>query len=216
MSEEKLGTEIRQEQIAEAALELVASQGLGRLSVAAVARRVGLVPSGIYRHYKSKDDILAAVLDLIERRLAENVREALAESDDPLQQIRGILMRHIRFIRQGRAVPRIVFADETFTEHPERRQRVHQLMQTYLGHLRSIIGRGQEQGLIRADLDAETAAMLVLGIVVPAGIRWHVSAGSFDVTRHAERAWQILRQTLVPEPASAPLVVKRGSRGGTR
>ena len=57
MSDEKLGTEIRQEQIAEAALELVASQGLGRLSVAAVARRVGLVPSGIYRHYKSKDDI---------------------------------------------------------------------------------------------------------------------------------------------------------------
>ena len=42
----KLGTEIRQEQIAEAALELVASQGVRRLSVAAVARRVGLVPSG--------------------------------------------------------------------------------------------------------------------------------------------------------------------------
>ncbi|MGD0654870.1 MAG: hypothetical protein ABSA16_11035 [Thermoguttaceae bacterium] len=45
MSEEKLDTQIRREQIAQAALELIASQGLRRLSVAAVARRVGLVPA---------------------------------------------------------------------------------------------------------------------------------------------------------------------------
>lgn len=196
MSDEKLGTEIRQEQIAEAALQLVASQGLRRLSVAAVARRVGLVPSGIYRHYKSKDDILAAVLDLVQRRLSENVREALAESDDPFQQLRGILMRHARFIREGRAIPRIIFADETFTDHPERRQRVQHLLVAYLGQVVGVIRRGQEQGQFRPELDAETAAMLVLGIVIPAGIRWHISDGGFDVTRHVERAWQILRQTL--------------------
>ena len=55
MSDQKLDTEIRKEQIAEAALGLLASQGLGRLSVAAVARRVGLVPSGVYRHFMNKD-----------------------------------------------------------------------------------------------------------------------------------------------------------------
>ncbi len=76
MSEEKLDTQIRREQIAEAALQLVASQGLRRLSVAAVARRVGLVPSGIYRHFRSKDEILSAVLERIEQRLLENVRAA--------------------------------------------------------------------------------------------------------------------------------------------
>ncbi len=69
MSEEKLDTQIRREQIAQAALELVASQGLKRLSMAAVARRVGLVPSGIYRHFHSKTEILHAVLDRIRQRL---------------------------------------------------------------------------------------------------------------------------------------------------
>src|SRR3972149_711266 len=132
MAEEKLDTQVRREQSAEAALSLVADQGLNRLSVAAVARLVGLVPSGIYRHFRSKDEILAAVLELIERRMNENVREALAESDDPLEQIRGVLVRHVRFIREGRALPRIVFADETFTGHPERKQRVHQIFRKYL------------------------------------------------------------------------------------
>ncbi len=199
MSDEKLGTEVRREQIAEAALQLVSSQGLNRLSVAAVARRVGLVPSGIYRHFRSKDAILAAVLDLIQQRLSENVRQAVAESDDPLEQIRGVLARHVRFIRQGRAIPRIVFADESFTGHPERKQRVQKIFRQYLAHLVDIVRQGQQCGRIRPELAPETTALLVLGIVIPAGIFWHVSDGGFDVTRHVERAWQILRSSIATD-----------------
>jgi len=43
MSTEKLHTEIRQEQIAQAALSLVSNDGMKKLSVANVARRVGIV-----------------------------------------------------------------------------------------------------------------------------------------------------------------------------
>jgi AcrR family transcriptional regulator len=202
MSDEKLGTEIRKEQIAEAALKLVSAHGLNRLSVAAVARHVGLVPSGIYRHFRSKNDILAAVLDLIERRMNDNVREAMAESDDPLDQLRGVLVRHVRFIREGRAVPRIVFADETFTGHPQRKQRVHDILRAYLGHISRMIREGQRRGQIRREVNPDTTALLLLGIVIPAGILWHVSDGGFDVTRHAKRAWQILRKSIATEKAS--------------
>ena len=66
MRQPKVGTQIRREQIAEAALGLVAAEGVRRLSIAAVARRVGLVPSGIYRHYKSKDQVLDAVRKAME------------------------------------------------------------------------------------------------------------------------------------------------------
>ena len=88
MSDEKLDTQIRREQIAEAALELLASRGLRAVSVAAVARRVGLVPSGIYRHFKSKDEILQAVLDLLRQRILDNVEAARAEHADPLLRLR--------------------------------------------------------------------------------------------------------------------------------
>ena len=76
MADAKLQTRIRREQIAAAALQLVASEGVKRLSIAAVARRVGLVPSGIYRHFKSKDAMLDAVLDLLDAKLQANVEAA--------------------------------------------------------------------------------------------------------------------------------------------
>ena len=112
MADAKLETRIRREQIAEAAWKLVASEGVKRLSIAAVARRVGLVPSGIYRHFKSKDAMLDAVLELLlESRLQANrsVRPA-RESEDAVKRLHELFIRHIRIIREGgQAFPRIVF-----------------------------------------------------------------------------------------------------------
>src|SRR5665647_2638995 len=102
VAEEKLDTQIRRAQIAEASMSLVANQGLRRFSVAAVARRVGIVPSGIYRHFKNKDEILGAMLDRVEERLLANVEEARAENADPVECLKGVLMRHIRMIREGK------------------------------------------------------------------------------------------------------------------
>jgi AcrR family transcriptional regulator len=198
MSDEKLDTQIRREQIAEAALQLVASQGLRRLSVAAVARRVGLVPSGIYRHFHSKDEILSAVLERIEKRLLENVEAARQETSDPLERLRNVLMRHIRFIREGRAIPRIIFSDDFHGEHQERKEKVMSIFSQYSGQLADIVRSGQQQGLIRSDLDPGTVALMIFGIVMPAGILWHLTEGGFDVTHHAARAWEILRSAIVP------------------
>jgi len=200
MAEEKLDTEIRREQIAEAALSLVASQGVSRLNVAAIARRVGLVPSGIYRHFKSKDEILDAVLDLLETRMLSIIRAACDKSEHPLERIRAVMMNHARFIREGRAIPRIIFSDELQSSSPERRQRILGILLGYVGHVREIVEAGQQQGRIRPDFDPETFGLMLLGVIVPAGIRWHLTDGGFDVTRHAERSWQILRAAIATEP----------------
>ncbi len=203
MAEAKLDTQVRREQIAEAALELVASQGLRRLSVAAVARRVGLVPSGIYRHFKSKDEILAAVLDRIEQRLLANVQAAREESTDPLECLKSVLMRHIRFIREGRAIPRMIFSDDVHAGSPQRKQRVFEIFTRYTDDVAGIVRLGQSQGRIRPELDVQTVVMMLLGIVVPAGILWHLTEGGFDVTRHALRAWQLF-SSAITAPASDP------------
>ncbi len=201
MAEAKLDTQIRREQIAEAALELVAGQGLRRLSVAAVARRVGLVPSGIYRHFKSKDDILAAVLDRIEERLLANVRSARQAHADPLECLKDILMRHIRFIREGRAIPRIIFSDDVHAGSPERKRRVFEIFTRYRDQIGEVVRLGQAQGRIRAGLDAQTVSTMLFGIIVPAGILWHLTEGGFDVTHHAQRAWQLFALAIT-DPAS--------------
>ena len=200
MSDQKLDTEIRREQIAEAALALLANQGLGRLSVAAVARRVGLVPSGIYRHFENKDQMLEAVLGLLERRLGRVVETAEQSSRDPLKRLRKVLMGHIRIIRDARAVPRMIFADDGAKISPALRDRIRGMLQGYLGHVGRFVREGQEAGSIRPELPPETVALMFLGIIMPAGLLWQLTDGEFDVTRHAERAWRVFSEAIGVAP----------------
>lgn len=196
MSLEKLDTQSRQQQIRLAALQLIATHGVRRLSVAALARQVGLSPGAIYRHFKSKGDVLDAALDLIGDMLLTTVRAAKSEAGSPLDALHRLLVRHLRLIRENSAIPRIVFSEEVFSGAPERKTRIHEIIRSYLEAVAEIVREGQKEDEIRRDLDPDTVALLFLGIVQPAAILWHVSEGRFHATRHAELAWKLLLQAI--------------------
>jgi AcrR family transcriptional regulator len=160
-----------------------------------------LVPSGIYRHFKNKGEVLDAVLDLVEKRLYANVQAARAEAAGPLECLHGMLIRHVQFIREGRAVPRIIFSDEAFGDRPERKARICQILTGYLAQIQESVREGQQQGCIRPDVAPEAVALLFMGMVVPAGILWHLTDGGFNVTQHAGRAWQMFQDAIA---AKAP------------
>jgi len=191
MATEKLDTQVRKEQIAQAALELVATGGLKKLSVAAVARRVGLVPSALYRHFKGKDEVLDATIGLIQGKLLDNVRAVSKETDDTVEQLHGLLMRHVRMIRENRGIPQIIFSQDFYAGRPDRRARVYQGIRSYLAEVARIIRQGQEGRQIDREIDPEATAVMFLGLVQPSAILWHMSDGEFDVTRQAQRAWPL-------------------------
>jgi AcrR family transcriptional regulator len=198
MAEAKLDTKIRREQIVEAALELIATQGPRRLSIAAVARRVGLVPSGIYRHFTNKDALLDAVLTRIEDRLKANVLASRESQPKALPCLKEVMMRHIRFLREGRvlSVPRMIFGEDA--DDSARRRRILHIFKQYIGQIAEIVAEGQAAGDIRQDADPQTVAMMLFGLVVPAGIQWHLTEGGFDVTRHAQRSWPLFLAAVTP------------------
>ena len=193
---DKLDTGIRQEQIAQAALALVAQYGLERLNVADVARRVGLVPSAIYRHFKGKDEVIDTVLQLVRDRLLDNVRAVREESPEAIERLRLLVFRHMALIRDNQALPRVVFSEEIYAGRPSRRARMFKAIQTYLGKVAEIVREGQRDGTIRESLDPATVSVMFLGLIQPAAILWHMSDGKFDVTRHTTKAWQVFREAI--------------------
>lgn len=189
MRASKTKTEIRREQIADAALQLMAQQGPKSLNLVALARRVGVVPSAIYRHYPAKDAVLDAVLDLIADRFQENVNAARQEAPDALERLRRLLDRHLQLLRTNMAIPRIVLSEEVFNRNRARRRRVHSIIQGYLAEVAQIVREGQHDGRIRPDVSPDTASVMFLGLIHPAVILWLTSDGAFDVGAHANQAW---------------------------
>lgn len=196
MKREKLNTELRQEQIIQAAMNLIASRGLKGLSMAALANRIGLVPSAIYRHFKSKNDIVDMILDFVQERLLTNIRITCKETSEPMERLQRILKRHVETLRENRAIPRIIFTEDVFNGNPKRKNKVYKIINGYLEGLNKIIRDGQEKGVIRSDTNSETLALMFLGMVQPGAILWFLSDGKFDISEHSEKNWVIFSEAI--------------------
>jgi AcrR family transcriptional regulator len=200
MGAEKMKSEVRKEQIATAALQIIGQHGVKGLTVERAARMVGLVPSAVYRHFRNKSDLLDATLDLLRDRLLANIVAARREAQSPLEAIRQMLLRHVHLIHEYQALPRILFSEKVFTEEPQRKLKLYEIIREFTGHVADVIRQGQDQGQIRRDIAAETLSVMFLGLFQPSAIMYHLSGGTFDMIHQVDATWKIYQDALRPPP----------------
>lgn len=84
--------------LVDAAFALVGESGPEGLSVREAARRAGVSPGAPFRHFESREALLAAVAEEAQRRFMAEIDEALAGSpDDPLQRFRSLGRAYLRW-----------------------------------------------------------------------------------------------------------------------
>lgn len=116
-----LDNEVRQEQVAQAALAVVAEHGIRRLRLASVAR-AGVTPSALYRRFDSQDATIDTVVDLVRARLLASVRAVTLARSEPLEQWRPLLASYVHFIKKHPALPRIIVSEQGYEGRRGRRR----------------------------------------------------------------------------------------------
>jgi AcrR family transcriptional regulator len=88
----------RREQILRAAAQLFAERGSRSVGVDDVGAAVGVTGPAIYRHFASKDAMLAEMLEGISQRLLAGAREQVdAAGPDPAEQLRALIAFQVDF-----------------------------------------------------------------------------------------------------------------------
>lgn len=85
---------VRVDQIAEAALRLFARYGYKRSSMEDIAKEAGLAKATLYLHFKGKDDVFRAMLDLLGRRVEARCREVAAMQGPFPKRLAALLQAH--------------------------------------------------------------------------------------------------------------------------
>lgn len=191
---ERLDTVVRQEQIARAALRLMASRGLEGVNMAGLARQVGVVPSAIYRHFPNKDAVIDAVLDLVREQLSDNLRVAALEVSDAPGRLQRLLRLHLAMLKENQGLLRVIFSEAVSGGPASRRSKVFRTIQAYLDGIADLVREGQRAGTLRADVEPRAVAMLFLGVVQPVALLRVMSGGMLDGTAQAESAWALVRR----------------------
>ena len=142
----------------DAALHIVETQGTEALTLRAVARLVGVSQAAPYRHFASKEAILAAVAEDGFRSLMAAMQESVnACGEGALGRLRAVGVGYVTFATSHPAHFRVMFGREKAerSAFPS----LHQVASDTLGLVVDAISDCQRAGLVRSE---EPAADLAL------------------------------------------------------
>jgi AcrR family transcriptional regulator len=164
MRDSRLDGQVRRGQIIEAARRLFAQQGYRQTTTRQLARAVGVSDALMYRHFKSKEDVLRAVIDQGLAGFAAMRETALAGRDRPLAERMTILGQAFLQALNAQADLLVLFISE------------HQLLADdarltgFIDLAASAFGQELAErannGEIRADLDGYLFARSFMGSLV--------------------------------------------------
>jgi AcrR family transcriptional regulator len=121
----------RREQILATAAELFAERGFHGVSVSDLGHACGISGPALYRHFASKDAMLAEMLVAISEELLSVGRARVADAADPREALHALVDWHVDFALHNK--PLIVVQDRDWSSLPEdAREQVRSLQRAYV------------------------------------------------------------------------------------
>lgn len=173
----------RQLEIIEAAGQLVTEDGFAALTTKRLAERMHFTEAALYRHFKSKEEILVTMLN----HLAENIDERLGrlanEHTDPVERVRAMFDSQFTYFQKNPQYLMAIFATGMLEASHGIDTGIERIMVVKRRHLLNAIKDGQRSGVFTSDHSAETLSHILMGTFRLHMLQWRMSGRSFDVRR---------------------------------
>lgn len=199
MATVKEHTEVRQQQIIDAARKLIFNNGSEFLTVKNIAAEVGISEGAIYKHFKSKKSILTFLLDHIERALLADIAQVKsATTYVTLEVIEKAVDRHFSVYDLHKGISFQVIAEIISLGDKDLNTRAALTVERYISSLKDLHAEGMDRGSIRRDIDPEAAATLLFGLIQGLVSIWTLRNGSFDLNTKFTELWHIYKEAILP------------------
>ena len=184
----------RRQHLIETAIRLFTDGSYHGTTTAEIARAAGVSEPILYRHFASKRDLYLAGLEHVWAKTREGWERKLESAPDACAAIEAIGKGHVS-VRS----PRLQLAElwvqalSEASEDPELKRHLRSHMREVHDFVAGLIRRGQEQGAIAAERDANSEAWIMLagGILGMVGRRVGLlDDAELGAIRAARRAWR--------------------------
>lgn len=197
MATKRKKTELRQQQILEAAAKLIFKYGCGHLTVKKIASAVGISEAAIYRHFTSKKSILSfLLLQLEEIIIREITPESAGTGPVTIDTIEKVIGNHFSAIDLRKGFSFHVIAEIISTGDPKLNKQASQAIDKYISRLKELLTDGVRDGAVRKDIDLDASATLLFAMIQGLVNIWALSDCSFKLTEKYEALWKVYRDSI--------------------
>ncbi len=190
-------TEVRRQEIVDCARKIIATRGAQGLTISELARAVGISDGAIYRHFRSKQEVLLALIDDIEETLFQRIEKAKQEGATPLDQLENVLQEHLSYVERRLGVSFLVIGEVLANGDRQLRQRMQAVVERYLKTVEEILREGAAQGQVNPAINFDAAALALFGLVQATVTLWHFAKTELPPTQRHQSLWQVYQEGIV-------------------
>lgn len=163
MGESRRSSEIRQVELTDAALHLVATKGIAALNTRSLAAEVGLSSGAIFRHFASLDALLDAVVARVEAVLESTYPPTTLP---PVERLGRFIEARSTAVGKQLGILRLVLSEQFLLALPKTGSaRLAGCVEKTYAFVLDCVREGQAAGQLRTDLAAETLTPIVIGTI---------------------------------------------------
>ena len=181
----------RQLEIVEAAGRLLTRSGLCGLTIKNLAQEMHFAESALYRHFKSKEDILVSLLEYLANNIDERLQK-ISFSDREDENFATLFRNQFRFFNEKPYFVVAVFSDGLMEENQHINEMILKLIRVKVKYLTQIIQNGQKKGIFTSDIPSERLVDIIMGAFQLQMLKWRISHFQFDIIEAGEKMIQSL------------------------
>lgn len=180
----------RKEQIALTAIDIISEGGTQNLSMLKIAERIGVTDAALYKHFKSKNEMLLFMIGMIEEMLIGKMRENSENLEDPLKKLKAILSFQFRFIEQNKGIPRILFSEALQFGDNKLTSKTAGILTKYINLIKEILAEAKKAGQIKSATNIDTLAYIFMGMIQSTVILWTLGGCKFSLKQKEQSLWK--------------------------
>lgn len=183
------------QRILDGAVAVFAERGFHSARVSDIAARAGVADGTVYLYFRNKEEILMAAINSAFEAFMKGARIELEKITSPLEKLQRLAYLHLDALGSNRNMAVVL--------QMELRQSVrfleafsHHQMVEYFALVRDCIRQGQQQGLLRPDINEKIAANCFFGAIDEMVTSWVLAEEEYPLAQAAEPVTNIILKGL--------------------
>ena len=189
-------TDIRQEQIKKAVLEIIADEGLHNLSTRNLAKKIGLTEGAIFRHFPSKRDIIKGIMNDVSNTLVGPLRSIALSPAKAEEKLFDFLCRHVTYLKENRGITILLFSEAAHLGDKELKDKLNQILSEQKQLIVKIVKDGMAEGVWDKNVNAEDVAVIYMGIPITFNIELVLNKSGLNMNNFCKRMYALILRAL--------------------
>ena len=190
---------LRRQQILQAAIEVFGNSPFQSASISEIAQKANIAEGTIYQYFKNKEELFFSIPAQKTEAFCEELDLHLEGIHDALNKLRKFAWFYLYFFKTNPAYARILMLEMRVSKSFSK-SRTYDRIKEFTDKVLDIVKEGQEEDLIRKDMDGRVIREVLLGFLEHRVTRWLLRGEKDDLLENYSEICELVFNGIKASP----------------